>query len=424
MPGFINSVFQRFFPKISEAGLISQWFFITRVIGAIAIALGIVFLWMFNAIDFAPGPILFGLIPIYFIVNFLWLFGTKIKTRGWAFLYLQMIVDTLMITAGIYLSGGIHSELVYLYLMVILSAAVISFRAIVAMGFAALALYMALIFTEQLELIAPAQGSHWGFHADEAVRIGVYSIIVIIVAFQSYFYISRIRKKDEELIKLKDEFLFRTVHGLRSPSAAIRWILEKWSSPKIAARYPEMREDMTMIRQLNEKMLTLIQDLLNWAHGKETVFKQERFAVTGLIQNLLKEFDNAVREKTLVVEYTPKEDLPMVLADRERTKEVFNNLIDNAIKYNKTGGSIAITHETDGDFLKTTLRDTGAGIQAENIPKLFTPYFRADGKGIVGTGLGLYIVKTLVEKMGGSISAESSPGQGAAFHIFLPIATK
>ena len=114
----------------------------------------------------------------------------------------------------------------------------------------------------------------------------------------------------------------------------------------------------------------------------------------------------------------------MVLADRERTKEVFNNLIDNAIKYNKTGGSIAITHETDGDFLKTTLRDTGAGIQAENIPKLFTPYFRADGKGIVGTGLGLYIVKTLVEKMGGSISAESSPGQGAAFHIFLPIATK
>jgi len=108
MPGFINSVFQRFFPKISEAGLISQWFFITRVIGAIAIALGIVFLWMFNAIDFAPGPILFGLIPIYFIVNFLWLFGTKIKTRGWAFLYLQMIVDTLMITAGIYLSERIR----------------------------------------------------------------------------------------------------------------------------------------------------------------------------------------------------------------------------------------------------------------------------------------------------------------------------
>jgi len=115
--------------------------------------------------------------------------------------------------------------------------------------------------------------------------------------------------------------------------------------------------------------------------------------------------------------------LLQVFAGPERLKEIFSNLIDNAIKYNKDGGTVTITHQVEGSFLKTIMKDSGVGMSAENLTKLFTPYFRVDTQEqIQGTGLGLFTVKKFVEEAGGSITVDSKMGEGTSFTVSLPLA--
>jgi signal transduction histidine kinase len=225
-------------------------------------------------------------------------------------------------------------------------------------------------------------------------------------------------------IKFKDDFLFQTVHDLRTPSTVIKMVLSKYEEPEFLRRYPELRQDVEFVREANERMIRLIQYLFEIAKGERAGLtpKKERVNLQDVIKSTLKELDKIFAEKNITAEYAPAQAV-LVLGDKDRLKEVFVNLIENAAKYNKQGGRIIITHETDERFVKTAVADTGIGISSENLPKIFTPYFRAgmDNK-IQGTGLGLYIVKTLVEKMGGAVQVVSKPGEGTKFITSLPMA--
>ena len=114
----------------------------------------------------------------------------------------------------------------------------------------------------------------------------------------------------------------------------------------------------------------------------------------------------------------------MVMADKERLREIISNLISNSIKYSQKG-TIEISHSIDQDKLITTVKDEGVGIPESEHPKIFTRFFRVEeeaAKGIPGTGLGLFIVKQLLEKMQGRIWFDSASGAGSSFHFSLPIA--
>lgn len=142
-----------------------------------------------------------------------------------------------------------------------------------------------------------------------------------------------------------------------------------------------------------------------------------------IIRGVIKELTPAAGRKMVKIEYAPPQDLSQVFAHPERLKEIFSNFIDNAIRYNKDGGAVTIMHKVEADFVKTIVKDTGVGISAENLSKLYTPYFRVDGRQQVqGTGLGLFIVKKFVEEAGGSIVVDSKVGEGTTFSIFLPVA--
>ena len=113
----------------------------------------------------------------------------------------------------------------------------------------------------------------------------------------------------------------------------------------------------------------------------------------------------------------------MVLADQNKLDEVMNDLVSNAIKYMKPGGKIEIYHKTEDSQLITCVKDDGFGMSAEAQKQLFTKFYRVESdetKDIQGTGLGLFITKQLVEKMGGRIWAESKPGLGSIFSFSLP----
>lgn len=111
-------------------------------------------------------------------------------------------------------------------------------------------------------------------------------------------------------------------------------------------------------------------------------------------------------------------EIPLVEADSDRLKRVFVNLVSNAMKHTHNG-TIVIKAEDDGEFVKVTVRDTGSGISAEDLPHIWERYYKGKHSE-TGTGLGLFICRFIIESHGGTISAESEPGKGTSFTFTLP----
>jgi two-component system sensor histidine kinase VicK len=131
------------------------------------------------------------------------------------------------------------------------------------------------------------------------------------------------------------------------------------------------------------------------------------------------------KRQTLTTGVPP--DLPDVLGDRDRVVQVMTNLVSNAHKYTQAGGHIRICAERAGEFVRVGVADDGMGIPSEDIPRLFTRFFRVDSsltREIGGTGLGLSIVKSIVELQGGSVSVDTELGCGSTFAFTLPLATR
>jgi len=236
--------------------------------------------------------------------------------------------------------------------------------------------------------------------------------------------IFRDTSREHEAEKAREEVIFQTVHDLRAPATAIKLAAETSQDAEFLSHNPEkLKESIGLIQEANTRMLGLINSLLEGASGKAGIAKNERVALSNVIQGAVKEFAPATAKMGVKIEYVPSKDPLQVFANAGRLKEIFSNLIDNAIKYNKVGGTVTIAHQIEGGFIKTTVQDTGIGISAESLSKLFTPYFRASsGQHVQGTGLGLFVAKKFVEEAGGRIAVDSKAGQGTIFIISLPAA--
>jgi signal transduction histidine kinase len=121
-----------------------------------------------------------------------------------------------------------------------------------------------------------------------------------------------------------------------------------------------------------------------------------------------------------------EDGVPAAWGDHDRVVQVVTNLVSNAHKYTQEGGSIEVSVRREGDFVRVAVRDNGMGIAAEDMPRLFSRFYRVDNsltREIGGTGLGLSIVKSIVEMQGGTVAVESQPGAGSTFAFTIPIAS-
>lgn len=390
-----------------------------RMVGSIAAFILVGALALSGSINFDPRPILFVLLPAELALSMFWAYLSMKKIVSQRLLLAQLALDVLVITYGVHLSGGAHSQFVFMYLMTIISASLVSFRAAIFISCLTIASFATLIAAGFFQA-SPLGG--FTLTQNDDIRIAIFLMLVGFIGFQSNFYLRQIQKKDAEVLKLKDEFMFRTIHDLRSPSTILRLVLDKYREQDLAEKYPDAAADITMLKKANARMSGLVDDLLKVSRGEqnEIVFKKEPLDLTKLVQGCVDELKPAMDERKITATHD-SQPLPTV-GDTEKLKEIFNNFLSNAIKYNKVGGSISITHAKDAKFLITTIKDTGVGIRPENLPKMFTAYFRGDmGASIQGTGLGLYYTRKLVEKMGGKIELESEVGQGTTFRVFLPV---
>lgn len=228
----------------------------------------------------------------------------------------------------------------------------------------------------------------------------------------------------QEKEKMKELFVSMVSHQLRSPLTAVQGYFELI----LGGFVPDAAEQKKMIKQAGERikgLLTLINDWLKMAQvDKDNV--EGKFESLNLISMLSKTVDlmqPLAKDKGISLQFEPSDRLPSVRGDKEILQEVFTNLIDNGIKYNKDGGTVTVKTKTNSSHLIIEISDTGIGISKENMPFIFDDFFRVKNEGtrqITGTGLGLSIVKRMVEAHFGSIKVTSELGKGSKFIISLP----
>lgn len=238
----------------------------------------------------------------------------------------------------------------------------------------------------------------------------------------------------KQLEQLKEEFVFIAAHELRTPVAAIKGYLELILEGTTGAIPDTTRSFIEKVIASNQRLIQLVNDLLEVARsqaGRLTI-QVAPIDIAPPITATLEELRSLADAKSITMAYDTtlpggvgSAPLPHVMADADRVKEVMVNLVGNAIKYMGGAGTITIAHELVGDTLVTHITDTGIGMVAESQQNLFQKFYRIQTdktKDITGTGLGLFIVKEIIEKMGGTISVSSKEGKGSTFSFLLKVA--
>ncbi len=232
---------------------------------------------------------------------------------------------------------------------------------------------------------------------------------------------------EKQVEEMKVDFVNVVSHELRTPIASIKGNLDVVLKE---ADYltPEHRKFLQRAFESNERQLATVEALLSVSqieHGTIEI-SPEPVQVEAVIMEAISRFEGQAQRKGLELKYVfPHLQLPQVLADPRRFREVLGILLDNAIKYTDEG-SISVYVDREGQFLVTSVEDTGNGIPPQ-VHKVIFEKFSRGGRSLTaelpGKGLGLYIAKSLIELMGGKIWLKSSLGHGSTFSFSLPVIT-
>jgi two-component system phosphate regulon sensor histidine kinase PhoR len=230
----------------------------------------------------------------------------------------------------------------------------------------------------------------------------------------------------KQLENVRKEFVANVSHELRTPLSIIKGYIETL----LDERPPDpatARQFLETIERHSQRLELLVEDLLNIS-ALESQRAQLDFAPVALrdvASAIVEELTPQAREKKMTVVMEIPDALPPARADRERLRQVFVNLLDNALKYTPAGGRVTITAQPSGAEIQCCISDNGPGIAAEHLPRIFERFYRVDkarSREVGGTGLGLSIVKHIVQAHGGRVWAESETGRGSHFHFTLPSA--
>jgi two-component system phosphate regulon sensor histidine kinase PhoR len=237
----------------------------------------------------------------------------------------------------------------------------------------------------------------------------------------------------ERVEKTRRDFIANVSHELRTPLTSIQGYSETLLDLSAETAGPN-REFLEIIRKNAARMARLTEDLLTLARVEsgETRFDTEPVPPIELLHDAEESFREIARGQGVELQIVDRpggngsvESLPLVRADREAIHQVFSNLIDNAMKYGRSGGRIVLGARPAQRRIEFYVQDFGAGIASEHLPRLFERFYRVDkarSRESGGTGLGLAIAKHIMLAHGGSIRAESELNHGSTFLFTLPVA--
>jgi signal transduction histidine kinase len=237
--------------------------------------------------------------------------------------------------------------------------------------------------------------------------------------------LARAKEELERLDEEKSRLLLKVAHELRAPVAAVQSYVNLLLAGYMSEQ--EIKPTLSRIQDRLQEVLDLTVDLLELANLKQAKNQASAGAspqdAAQVLEEVLDLFQEQTRDKqqSLQVEIV---DRPSVTAHRDHLRQVWTNLVSNAIKYTPVGGHIDVRLQVDGSDLLGSVQDSGIGIAERDLDNLFREFYRTDeakASGEIGTGLGLSIVKQIVESYEGDITVASKPGQGSRFTFRLPL---
>ncbi|NTV63796.1 MAG: GAF domain-containing protein [Oscillochloris sp.] len=234
--------------------------------------------------------------------------------------------------------------------------------------------------------------------------------------------------REEIADRLKTELVATASHELRTPMTSIRGFVDMLMLGTFGEVTPAQREPLRVIKNNVVRLVLLIDELLDMSRVEagEVRLRREEMNLAEVLRDVIAVLNSQFREREIALHVDFQDQLPLVLADRQRIEQIAVNLIGNACKYTPRGGSVWIGLHNGNDELRVDVRDTGVGINDEAKQHIFTPFYRADNPlrdEVGGTGLGLSITRRLVELHGGKIWFESIANQGSTFSFTLPLQT-
>ncbi|MFZ0544145.1 MAG: HAMP domain-containing sensor histidine kinase [Candidatus Promineifilaceae bacterium] len=233
-----------------------------------------------------------------------------------------------------------------------------------------------------------------------------------------------------QLKQFRSFLLSMLAHDMRTPLAAIRGyselLLRLINTNQAAPIPPKAVTFADNIRNITDQMTWLICDIIDLDQSEKGVltFSQESCDLHRVINDTLGMMASIIKLQQLTLLLELESSDLFVTADPQRIRQITNNLIGNAIKYTPNGGQITISTSVEDEFAVLAVTDNGPGLEADQIEKIFQPYYRtksARSSNILGSGLGLHIVKTLVEAQNGRVGVVSEIGRGSTFTVRLPL---
>lgn len=233
--------------------------------------------------------------------------------------------------------------------------------------------------------------------------------------------------REKRIERMKTEFVSLAAHQLRTPLSAIKWTLKMLLDGDLGELTKEQHEFLQKTYRSNERMINLINDLLNVTRIEEGryVYKTKFVRFGQLVESVIGRAKEEIKRKGIKFEFKkPEQKLPQVEVDTEKIRLAIKNLIDNAVRYTPSGGRVTVTLKCEEQAIKFAIKDTGIGIPEDQQDQIFTKFFRAENAirtETEGTGLGLFITKNIIEAHGGKIWFESKVGKGTTFYFTIPV---
>ena len=225
----------------------------------------------------------------------------------------------------------------------------------------------------------------------------------------------------------KSDLISISAHQLRTSLSAMKWILKMFLDGDFGDLTAEQINFMKKAFESDERMIRLVNEMLSITHAEDTLeaMHSEPVDIVKLLDEVVFDFTGESYKKGIeLIFLKPDHVLKTANVDREKIRVVFQNMIENAIKYSNKGGRVFVNIGEKDDGIEVSVRDTGIGISADDQPKIFSKFFRAENakkQDSVGSGLGLYTTQRIMERHHGRIWFESEQSGGTTFFVHIPL---
>ncbi|MEK7568006.1 MAG: ATP-binding protein [Patescibacteria group bacterium] len=242
--------------------------------------------------------------------------------------------------------------------------------------------------------------------------------------------LSDVNEKLRQQDNVRSEFVSTVAHQLRTPLAGIKWTLDMLVNGDIGKLNVEQNTMLFKIADSNDRMIRFVNDLLSLSR-MESGRLEYNFVPMNLqhvAESVLLDLYPVANKKQIIINFRGKGlNLPEVLADRDKIRAVFQNLIENSIKYSPQGGHVTIELRNRGTEIFVSVIDEGMGIPKDEQKKIFNRFYRAPSAAKIeseGSGLGLYLARNIIDGHGGKIWFESEVGKGTSFYFTIPVSKR